>query len=198
MTLTAFFLILFSVFLHVGWNFLSKRTVPSLAFYAISTGAAAIIWLPAYFLIDISISDLPPKFWLFWFGSVAFEFLYLFGLANAYKRSDMSLVYPLARAMPVLLTAAVTMVFSLGARPSLLALGGMMVVTAGCILMPLHSWGTFKWSAYRSLALFFTMASAIGTTGYTIIDSEAMGYMAQLPGDAAILLRGQLLFSSRR
>ena len=41
MTLTAFLLVFLSVFLHAIWNFLSKKTNPSGAFYLLSSTTAA-------------------------------------------------------------------------------------------------------------------------------------------------------------
>ena len=52
-------------------------------------------------------------FFLFYLGSVASEVMYVAGLAYAYRRGDISLVYPLVRAIPVLLVAAVTFAFSI-------------------------------------------------------------------------------------
>lgn len=179
MTLEAFILVFVSVFLHAGWNFLSKKTLPSLAFYAIATASAAVAWLPVLFWARIDLTSLPLSFWLLWLVSISFEFIYFLGLTNAYRRSDISLVYPLARAVPVLLTALITLVAGLGTRPGSLALGGMVVLSTGCFLMPQQSWRGFNWAAYRSIVLLFIATAAIGTTGYTIIDSITMRHLAE-------------------
>ena len=43
MSWTAFFLVLVSVFLHAGWNFLSKSGRPSAAFYLVMSMTSATI-----------------------------------------------------------------------------------------------------------------------------------------------------------
>lgn len=185
MTFSAFFLILVSVFLHAGWNFLSKKTAPSLAFYGLSSLTAALLWLPWVLLFGVDLSGLSGGFWGWWLASVACEFLYFFGLAHAYRRGDISLVYPLARALPVLLTALVTFLFGLGKPLSAAAVAGMAVLSAGCVLMPLPSWKQFRPASYRSAALLFILAAAAGTTGYTVVDSQATALLRALPGQGA-------------
>ena len=95
MTLTAFLLIFVSVFLHAGWNFISKKSTPSAAFYMLSSATAALIWFGFFLHSGISCSALPGRFWWIlafsWFG----EMLYCIGLAYGYRRGDISLVYPL-------------------------------------------------------------------------------------------------------
>ena len=179
MTFFAFVLVFASVFLHVTWNFISKRSKPSLAFYMLMSGTAALLWLPFFLTSDLRIACLPPYFFVFFLGSVAAEVLYVAGLAYAYRKSDISLVYPLVRAIPVLLVAAVTILFGLGKTPDPAALLGMVVITAGCILMPLKTFRDFRLSNYRSKVIFFILLGAIGTTGYTILDSEALMLIRQ-------------------
>ena len=139
MTLTAFLLIFVSVFLHAGWNFISKKNTPSAAFYMLSSATAALIWLGFFLHSGISCSALPGRFWRIlafsWFG----EMLYCIGLAYGYRRGDISLVYPLGRSLPVLLTAVATISLGLGKMPDALALGGMVLISIGCLFLPLKS-----------------------------------------------------------
>lgn len=183
MSLIAFFLVLVSVFLHATWNFLSKRKVPSLAFYTISSVSAMLLWLPGFIRIGFDWTLLPGRFWLLWSASVACEVCYFAGLAHAYRRGDISLVYPLARALPVLMTAAVTILFGLGKTPGPAALAGMAVLSAGCLLMPPRCWSEFRLAGYRGGALKFILLAAVGTTGYTILDSMAIRMVREIyPG----------------
>ena len=181
MTITAFFIILVSAFMHAGWNFLSKKTMPSIAFYCLSSTTAAIFWLPWMLLLSPDLRILPLGFWLFLLVSIGFEFCYFLGLANAYRRGDISMVYPLARALPVLLTALVTMLFQLGEPLSALALFGMGVLFCGCFIMPLNSIRGTNLKSYRNSAMLFILLAALGTTGYTIIDSQAMALIRDFP-----------------
>lgn len=181
MTLTAFLLIFVSVFLHAGWNFISKKNTPSAAFYMLSSATAALIWLGFFLHSGISCSALPGRFWWIlafsWFG----EMLYCIGLAYGYRRGDISLVYPLGRSLPVLLTAAVTISFGLGKMPNVLALGGMALISIGCLFLPLKDFREFHWKTYCTPLLFFVLLIAAGVTIYTIFDSEAAKILKELP-----------------
>lgn len=181
MTLTAFLLIFVSVFLHAGWNFISKKNTPSAAFYMLSSATAALIWLGFFLHSGISCSALPGRFWWIlafsWFG----EMLYCIGLAYGYRRGDISLVYPLGRSLPVLLTAAVTISFGLGKMPNALALGGMALISIGCLFLPLKDFREFHWKTYCTPLLFFVLRIAAGVTIYTIFDSEAAKILKELP-----------------
>ncbi len=174
MTPIAFLFLFISVFLHAGWNFLSKKKMPSLSFYALSCTTAALLLLPGFIWSGFELDTLPLHFWRIWLCSVGCEVLYAIGLAYAYRRGDISLVYPMARALPVLMTAVLTILFGLGSPPGPPALTGMIILSFGCLLMPLTRWRDFKMSSYRGKALRFILLAAIGTTGYTVLDSIAI------------------------
>lgn len=177
MTFTAFLLVFVSAFLHAGWNFLSKKQIPSLAFYSLTSLTATLLSLPGFLLLGLHVSTLPAVFWPLWIGSLLFEVLYVYGLAHAYRRDDISLVYPLARALPVLLTAGVTLMIGMGVSPGGKALAGMVILSFGCILLPIRSLRDFCPGALRSGALKYIVLAAVGTTGYTILDSAAIRLM---------------------
>lgn len=194
MTLIAFLLVFFSAFLHAGWNFLSKKQVPSLAFYSITSSTATLLSLPGFLFLGLHFSKLPGMFWPVWIGSVVFEVLYIYGLAYAYRRDDISLVYPLARALPVLLTAVATLAIGLGASPGKGVLAGMAILCSGCILLPIRSLKEFNRSAFRSGALKYILLAAVGTTGYTILDSAAIRLIRDHAGISAFACSISYLF----
>jgi len=195
LSLTAFFLILASVFLHAGWNFISKKSIPSLAFYSLSTGTAALLWLGFFLFSEFQSGLMTPHFWTLTFFSIAFEILYVGSLAYAYQKSDISLVYPLARALPLLLTALVSALFGLGSRqPGPLALLGMGIIFLGCLCMPLQHFRDFRLKAYFNPILFLIVLAAIGTTGYTVLDSCVMEEMVQVYQKKSLILSMSYLF----
>ncbi len=173
MSLTAFLLISISVFLHAGWNFLSKAYRPSIAFFMLANSSIALAALPFVCLADIHWSGIKPEFYLLLAGSIFFEVLYAIGLANAYKKQDISVAYPLARALPVLMVALVTLVFRLGEIPAATAWAGFAVVAAGCVILPQESLKALKFSGFIKSVSGAILLAAIGTTGYTVIDNEA-------------------------
>ena len=194
MTFTAFILVFISAFLHAGWNFLSKKQVPSLAFYSLTSTTATLLSLPGFLLLGLHFSTLPAVFWPLWIGSLFFEVIYVYGLAHAYRRDDISLVYPLARALPVLLTAVVTLAIGIGVSPSGKALAGMVVLSSGCILLPVRSLRDFSRNAFRSGALKYILLAAVGTTGYTILDSVAIRLIRANAGISAFSCSISYLF----
>ena len=174
MTLTAFFLIFLSVFLHAGWNFLSKVGRPSFAFYGLMALTSTCLMSPFLLFFDVGLGEMSPRFWLLLLCSGVSELLYEQGLCRAYRRCDISLAYPMVRALPVLLVAVVTILFGIGKTPGPMALTGMLVVMVGCLLMPLRRLTDFRISAYVNPALGAMLLAAVGTTGYTVLDSLAL------------------------
>lgn len=179
MSITAAILIFISVFMHVAWNMLSKATTPSSAFYLIMNFIGGIIWLP-FFLISVSsFTGLSTVFYWLLAGSVAAEVLYMYGLAHGYKHGDISLIYPLVRALPVVLLAVVTLTAGIGRPFGIPALCGMIIIAAGCVIMPFRSFRNLSFKGLNASALLFILLGAIGTTGYTLCDSLALKQVAE-------------------
>ena len=162
MTLFAFCLVMLSALLHASWNVLSKGSKPSASFFMLASMTSVVLWFPVFCYSDLRLLDLPLKFWLIMVVSGASEALYFLGLFKAYRRNDVSLAYPMARALPVLMVAVVSLVLGLGARPGWLSLFGMLVVTLGCLLLPLGSWKSFSWRDYWNPALYAILMAALG------------------------------------
>ena len=188
MTWMAFVLIFFSVFLHAAWNTISKSGHPSVAFYSLMTGTAALIWLPFLIFGSWNPFSMSWQFWLLMLFSVIGEVLYTLGLARAYRKGDISLVYPVARALPVLMVPAVTLIFGLGTKtPDLCAFLGMLVITVGCLIMPLKRFSDFSLRFYFSKVIGFIFLAAVGTTMYTILDSIAVNMIREQMGRKNLL-----------
>ena len=169
----AFLLILLSVFLHAGWNFLSKAHRPSAAFYMMVNAVPAVLLIPTLFFVRVEWAALGWKFWGAFAGSWLAEVLYAIGLFRAYRKHDISVAYPLARALPVLMVAAVTALFRLGREPGVLAWCGFLVVSAGCVILPQSRLRDFDWRGVLAAVRGPILLAAMGTTGYTVMDSIA-------------------------
>ena len=174
MSLTAAILIFISVFMHVAWNMLSKSTRPSTAFYIIMNFIGGIIWLPFFIESRASFTGLPSMFYILLGGSCFFEVIYMYGLAHGYKHADISLIYPVVRALPVVLLAVITLVFGIGKPFDMLTLGGMVMIAAGCFIMPFASFRNISFRSLNTFAILFIALGAMGTTGYTLCDSQAL------------------------
>ena len=179
MTFAAFILILASAGFHASWNLLSKSKRPSMAFYMQASMTAAIMWLgmTIWGIHKVNWSTVPDIFYIMIIGSVLCEVLYFTSLANTYRRADISMAYPMARALPVLFTAILTSILHIGKPLGIFSLIGMVCIFFGCFIMPLASFKDLKLKTYLTPHFIFIVLAACGTTGYTIFDSQAINLL---------------------
>ncbi len=181
MSVTAAILIITSAFMHASWNFISKRRSPSLAFFFVMALSGAMIMSP--FLIghrDI-LPSIPRSVWGLILATGVAQLIYFTGLAGAYQRGDISLAYPLARALPVLMIAAISILLGRGDDIGALSLLGMLLITAGCVLLPLTHFQSVRPADYFGMVYLMVLIAAIGTTGYTLIDDQALRQLRETP-----------------
>lgn len=168
--------------MHAGWNFISQRRSPSLAFFFVTAVFAALTISPILLIHREVLTRVPTAVWWLVLATGMAQMVYFFGLAGAYRRGDISLAYPLARALPVLLVAVISLRWGNGGQIGPLGLLGMALITIGCIILPLRHWQQFSLHAYRDAVVLMAVVAAIGTTGYTLIDDEALRQLrAALP-----------------
>ena len=178
----AIILVLLSVSMHATWNFLSKKSRSSAAFFCISSFSAALCWcwvIPHYGFAE---NAMQGRALILWGVSLFFETLYFIGLFKAYSSTDMSLAYPVARALPVLLIAGVTAVIYPGRYPNAWGMAALLIVCCGCLLMPLKRFSDFSLKNYTGKSMRYILLAAIGTTGYTLTDSELVKMCASSAG----------------
>ena len=182
MSLIAAALIITSAFMHAGWNFISQRRNPSLAFFFVTAVFAALTISPILLIHRTVLGLIPTAVWGLVLATGIAQAIYFFGLAGAYRLGDISLAYPLARAMPVLLVAAISLLWGNGGQIGTLGLLGMGLITAGCIILPLPHFQKLQPQAYLDMVVLMAVVAAIGTTGYTLIDDQALRQLrAALP-----------------
>lgn len=182
MSQTAFFLILASVVLHAGWHFLSKSRQPRYGFFMAMSTALAAAMSPFLLASGVWRLEAPGRLWLCVLGGGLSGAVYVIGLSYAYRFADIAQAYPLTRALPVLLTAAVTGLTGWGRELGWTALGGMAVISAGCLLLPLPSWRRFRLDAYWNPGMLGILAAVVGSTAYTVIDSHGVRLMQETVG----------------
>lgn len=177
MSLIAAVLIIVSAFMHAGWNFISKRRNPSLAFFFVTAVFAALTISPILFIHHGMLGLLPTAVWKLVLATGVAQAIYFFGLAGAYRQGDISLAYPLARALPVLMVAIISLLWGSSGQIGSLALLGMGLITTGCIILPLSSFQKLRLHNYRDAVILMALVAAVGTTGYTLIDDQALRQM---------------------
>lgn len=189
MTAIAATLITISAFMHATWNLLGKRREPSVPFFFVAMLAATTLLAPVLLLNRAALAEIEPTIWALILFSGFCQLIYFSGLANAYGRGDLSLVYPLARATPILLIAMLSILLRQGGSVGPVAVLGMVLVTTGCILLPLPNFRQLRWSHYHESGALLALVAALGTVGYTLLDD---GNLRQLREDLSPLGVGQI------
>jgi drug/metabolite transporter (DMT)-like permease len=187
MTPTAILLVLISALAHAFWNFLGKRSHPSAAYFLAASLCAGILFLPVLFFYRGFLHQIPPVVWLLLVLTGCCQAFYYSSLAAAYRSGDLSLVYPLVRAIPIPLVAVFSLSLGRGQQFTALGLLGMGLVAVGCILVPLRDLKlgkTISSQRVQPRTLGFCFMAALGTTGYLLIDDAALRNMraADIPG----------------
>ncbi|MDE0449219.1 MAG: hypothetical protein OXH96_21330 [Spirochaetaceae bacterium] len=126
-------LVLFSTLLHAGWNLLAKRGSGSPALFPRVLLAIAVPGLLFGLLGEWRGAALLPEIWSFLAVTGAFQAAYFLGLTMGYRSGDLSLVYPLVRALPVLLVGVFDVLR--GQVPGAAGWLGLALVLAGCLLV---------------------------------------------------------------
>jgi len=176
MSSTALALVLVSVCMHAGWNVLGKRNAPSLGSFALAYGAGGVALLPLL-VLGPSLTAMPGAFWGWLVLSGFCQMLYMGGLAWAYARGEVSVLYPIARALPVVMVPLVSIAW-LGNRGLGLWDGvGMLLIMLGALGLPLSRPEARRLASYLSPAMGFALLAAVGTVGYSLIDKQALGVM---------------------
>ncbi len=182
MSTVAIVLVTISAFVHAFWNLLGKRQNSSVAFFFIASAFGALCFSPILLVYRAAFSAIPAQVWL-WVGLTSlFELVYYVGLAGAYRYGDLSVAYPLLRALPVILVAIITAAYSLGKTLSGLGVIGILLVAVGCLLLPIRSFRRAN-PAKPMLACWLMVGlAALGTTGYTLVDNQALVNLQTAPG----------------
>ncbi|WP_235818989.1 drug/metabolite transporter [Vreelandella massiliensis] len=185
-------LIAISVGLHAGWNVLGKRRAPSLAFFSLSIAAGGLTFLPLLF-IGPSVTQLPGTFWGWLAASGLCQMLYMGGLAWAYARGEVSVLYPIARALPVVMVPVVSILLLGRDGIAFGDLVGMLLIVVGALCLPLSDPAAQRLSTYFSPALGFALLAAVATMGYSLIDHQALMLMQEEAGYSALIAGAQFM-----
>src|SRR5919201_2797809 len=181
MPLDALALALGAAALHALWNLLLAREQDTQAASAVALLAlVTTLALPAALTWRVD-ADAAPYI----AGSAALELAYIALLAAAYRRYELSLVYPVARGLaPVL--ALVLVVIAGGARPSALGIVGVLAVAAGVVLV------RGMRGSRSGLGVALLIASAIA--GYTVVDRYGIRHAAAGPYLLLVMLGPALVY----
>jgi drug/metabolite transporter (DMT)-like permease len=194
LTLFALLLVTVSAFTHAFWNFLGKQRNPPAAFFLMASLAAIVIFSPVLFFFGKGLLIIPPVVWGFIAITGGVQAVYYIFLAAAYRTGDLSLAYPLARAMPVVFVAFVSVILGRGSQIHPLVYVGFVGVSFGCILLPMPRLGDINLRHFRRKWVLFALLASFCITAYTLLDDQSLRLLRLLPDSGLSNLGWSLLF----
>lgn len=197
MTVTAFILVFISAFLHASWNFMCKKQHPDIGFFVVYSMAILLTIIPIKLFSEISIFNFSAKVWYCLIGGGICGALGNFGLIFAYRKEDISKVYPLGRALPVVLTTLTTTALGIGRGLNVWIWLGMIVIFIGCVIMSINNFRHVRLKDYACSGMFGVMLLSIAITGYTIIDGIGINALHNLNSGSSRLLEAANYYCCR-
>lgn len=185
MATSALLLALGSAFLHAFWNLLLARAPDVEA----ATAVALVVGVVAFAPVAALAWEAESEVWPYLAVTSLLQLGYFLLLTAAYRRADLSFVYPVARgSAPVIVLVGGALV--LGAEASASQVAGVLLVAAGVLAVR----GVRGRATPGDLAL----ALAVGTciAAYTLVDSRGIRYaspivyqeLSMIPAAVAFLL----------
>jgi drug/metabolite transporter (DMT)-like permease len=168
MSSAALALALGAALLHALWNLLLAGSRDVLAATAVALCSSLLIAAP--FAALMWGLEREAITWLV--ASAVLEFAYFFTLTGAYQRSELSLVYPIARGgAPVLVLLGA---FATGVVPTGWETAGVLAVAAGVVLVRGIGGGD-------RLGVMLGILIAALIAGYTLVDAEGIRHAEPVP-----------------
>ncbi len=156
--------------LHAGWNTLLARSADTRAATAVALLAAVLGFAPLALLGGrVSGSAVP-----YVLVSAGLELCYFALLATAYRRAELSLIYPLARGLGPCFVLLVGLLV-LGVSTSPIAAGGVLLVASGIVLVR----GIRSSGGSLDVALAASIGACIA--GYTLVDKAGLRFADPIP-----------------
>lgn len=175
MSSIAILLVVVSAFTHAGWNLLGKGRNPSAASFLVANVVGSILLLPVLLVLGRRIPEVPASVWWSLLATGFFQALYYTSLAGAYRAGDMSVAYPVARSVPVLLTTAFVAATRGVVSFSALYAAGCLLVVTGLLLVPARPRrAPGARPPLLRLCTLLALVAALGSTGYSLVDSAAL------------------------
>jgi drug/metabolite transporter (DMT)-like permease len=163
MPLSALLLALAAAFVHALWNLLLARARDPEA----ATAVALIVAVLVFALMSVFAWSLEREVWPYLLVTSCLQLLYFSLLITAYRRAEMSVVYPVARGVaPTLVLLAGVVI--LGYSTSWAQAAGVVLVGLGVLAIR----GVRKGAA----GIVFGLAIAGVIASYTLVDKRGLDY----------------------
>lgn len=168
----ALVIVLFSAFLHAGWNYLLKKSERKIVFIWWFLLMAMVIYLPVFLFIYPGAS-ITSAGWLCIVTTGIIHGVYFLCIGGAYQRGEFSLVYPLARGSGPLFVPILAVIL-IGEEISLLGVMGIVLIIGGiyCIHLRSFSGAAFlePFRALRGGASLWAISTGFTIAFYSLVD----------------------------
>ena len=164
-----------SALLHAGWNLICKKQKSSnVSFFLLFATGSVMFWLPFVILVFRSHEvNIPIQVWCILVSSGLANAIYYAGLGRAYQISDISMSYPLVKALPILMITLFCLSIKAEAT-TFWGIAGIMFLLMGSLLMPMKKFSNFSIRNYLNRSCIFILIAATASAGYMLLDSEGM------------------------
>ena len=178
--------VLFSTILHAGWNLIAKQRSDSWMTMLQILAAISVPGVLIAVAAELLATGLLRHVWPFLLGAGCAQAVYFLGLTLGYRAGDLGIVYPVTRALPVLVLGGFDLARSLS--PSLTGWLGLALVAAGCLVIS-GAAGADRGTVARGRrrrrlqpTLGWAAVAAAGTVGYTAFDKLAAEVLRRQSG----------------
>lgn len=195
MTITAITLLIFSAFIHAGWNLLSKRQHSSAGFFLTAVASSILVQIPVVLWFRATIALIPETVWIILLATGFCQAVYFTALAAAYRNGDMSIAYPIARSSPVIVVTFAAFVLGRAREIGPFCVIGVVMIVVGGFLLPMRHYHEVRLRNYLNLTCVFALVAAFATAGYSMLDDQGLRIMRQTPLQAFSPMRAALVFS---
>lgn len=176
MPVLAIALLVLSASLHTLWNLLLKQSRQKFiaSWWIVTIGA--VMFMPGLFF-----TGMPPReIWHFAIFSAGLEAAYMLTLSLAYRNSDFSLVYPMARGTAPAFLLLWSLLF-LHEKLTGLGLVGLIMIISGLILSGASSLMQNRKNITNIKGIVAALVTALFISVYTFVDGIAVKRSPALP-----------------
>jgi drug/metabolite transporter (DMT)-like permease len=186
MTATALGLVIFAGLIHASWNIAAKKAGGDSRFAFFTAMVMMVFWAPVG--VWLGWQQLPHwdvRAWGFIAASGIIHVLYYIVLLRGYRKSDLTVVYPLARGSGPLMSSLFA-ILVLGEQISALGLTGVLAVVCGVFLVAggpalFRSSDDAARNARVRKGVAYGLLTGIFIASYTVVDGYAVKVLLLSP-----------------
>jgi len=174
-------LIIGSAILHAMWNLFAKNSLDKYVFSWWMKLFEFLFYMPIGVYLAFT-TAVPMIGWIIALVSGIVHTAYWLLLSASYTHGDLSVVYPISRSAPIIVS--IIAVLFLGEKLSATGMAGIIIVMLGVYALSIDSLNLKKLlspgTPFRNLGVFFAVLTAFSVTAYTIVDKYGSSYFNPL------------------